>query len=800
MGNLLNGLLDSSFMPHGHCFFWTPDILWTHLVSDIVVALAYYLIPAFLIYFVRKRPGLPFPWVFRLFGLFILACGTTHLMGAITLWHPYYRLEGMVKAVTAVASIGTAIALYPLVPRALKLRSPLELERLNLELESRNRELAEKTRELEATQEQNFFFTAEAIPHLVWTAAPGGSWDYFNRLWYEYTGLPHEGGGDRWQGAMHPDDHPVFREKWEKALRGGAGFEMECRLRRAADGAYRWHLVKVLPVADKQGRVVKWFGTCTDMEDMKRAQAELQKSRDQLAVILHSITDSVQVFGSDLKLVYANEAAAAQAGFARVEEMLGLSLADIRSRVRMFDEQGRRIEFENFPTLRALSGESAPKLLVKHCLEGKEDRWLMIGSSPVQAPDGSVLLAVSVSHDITELKNAEEALKRSQDQLRQAQKMEAIGRLAGGVAHDFNNLLTAINGYAAYALDEIASDHPLREPLDEIHKAGEKAAALTHQMLVFSRKQVVAARVFDLNQVAKEMQKLLQRLLGGDIETKVVAAPEPALIKADPGQVEQIIMNLAVNARDAMPQGGVFALETSLVDVGGDAIGMKPGVKPGRYVLLTVGDNGMGMDAEVRSHIFEPYYTTKERGKGTGFGLSIVFGIVDQAGGYIDVYSEPGLGATFKIYLPRVEAVAEEAGDGPSSMEARELKGSETILVVEDDDSVRRLVIEVLRKAGYRILEAREGDKALEIIEAEGAGVDLLLTDVVMARMGGGQLATRVSKERPGIKVIYMSGYTGDSLRAQGVGATPAAFLQKPFSPIGLLSKVRETLGAAKQG
>jgi hypothetical protein len=381
-----------------------------------------------------------------------------------------------------------------------------------------------------------------------------------------------------------------------------------------------------------------------------------------------------------------------------------------------------------------------------------------------------------------------------EQQFRQAQKMEAVGRLAAGVAHDFNNLLTAILGYSELLLGGLGPGDPRRAGVEEIRRAAERAGSLTRQLLAFSRQQVLQPRTLDLNEVVSGLHSMLRRLIGEDIDLRTTAAPDLGRVLADPGQIEQVIMNLAVNARDAMPRGGKLTIETANVAL--DAIYARTHevVKPGPYVLLAVSDTGTGMDADVRSHLFEPFFTTKAKGHGTGLGLATVYGIVKQSGGYIWVYSEPGQGTAFKIYLPRAEGKA--AGRSAAERPAEAPGGSETILLVEDEDVVRSLAREILEAYGYTVLEATRGEEALEASARHRGPIDLLLTDVIMPGGSGREAAERLAPGRPGMKVLYMSGYTNDAIVHHGVLAPGVAFLQKPFSPQALARKVREVLDA----
>ncbi len=405
---------------------------------------------------------------------------------------------------------------------------------------------------------------------------------------------------------------------------------------------------------------------------------------------------------------------------------------------------------------------------------------------------GAIASAIGVEE---KRRRTEKALLESEERLRQSQKTEAVGRLAGGIAHDFNNLLMVINGYGAMLLSKFAEGDPLRKDVEEILKAGERAAKLTLQLLAYSRRQVFRMKVLDLNEVVSDTETMLRRLIGEDVELVTILDPGLWRVKADPGQIEQVIMNLAVNARDAMSGGGKLTIETANGKLDGAVLYEGGAEVSGLFTVLSISDTGCGMDAETLGHIFEPFFTTKEIGKGTGLGLSTVYGIVKQSEGHVAVSSEPGSGTTFRIYLPSFPEASDNAVQCAEASDAS--AGHETLLLVEDEEIVRHLVREVLRKAGYTVLEASCGEDALSLASRHASPIHLLVTDVVMPNMSGRELAEHLSARRPEMKVLYMSGYTADAVVHHGVRNSEAAFLQKPYTPSALLRKVRESLGRA---
>ena len=435
---------------------------------------------------------------------------------------------------------------------------------------------------------------------------------------------------------------------------------------------------------------------------------------------------------------------------------------------------------------------------IEYRFQRKDGDWRILESTgtPVQGTPGGSRKLVIVSRDITERKHAEEILRQREDQLRQAQKMEAVGRLSGGIAHDFNNLLGVIIGYGEDIEARTGSGDPLRKSAEEILKAGQRAASLTQQLLAFSRQQVLQPNVLALNALVSDMGKMLQRLIGAHIELTTRLDPSLGRIKADQSQIEQVIVNLVVNARDAMPEGGTLLIETSTVYLNETQARGMPFLLPGPHAVLTVTDTGVGMDEETQKHIFEPFFTTKECGKGTGLGLATVYGVVKQSGGIVGVHSVPGKGSTFKIYLPQVEEQSAPRKDDSSAN--HKLSGSETVLVVENEQALLQLTADVLSRSGYKVLSAHDGIEAIEIARTFGGPIHLLLTDIMMPKLNGHSLARHVSVLHPGIRVLFMTGHSDLEKMPNETPPSDSECLQKPFHRDALIRKVRQTLDLAE--
>jgi PAS domain S-box-containing protein len=509
----------------------------------------------------------------------------------------------------------------------------------------------------------------------------------------------------------------------------------------------------------------------------KRSEEALRESESSLRSFFQTAAAGMIEASAEGSILRANDAICRMLGY-EPNELVGMNVGDLffaEERDRSFDRflacaSGRFASYEGERRYRRKDGSALSV-------------WVHVASVKTAAGQPGRLSAVVIN--LTDRKHLEE-------QFQQAQKMEAVGQLAGGVAHDFNNLLTIISGYSEMLLDAAASDGPERSLLEEIREAGERAAGLTRQLLAFSRKGVLEPRVVDLNETVRHAEKMLRRLIGEDVRLATALATDLGHVKVDPGQVEQVLMNLAVNARDAMPTGGRLTIETADVELDEEYAASHPEVWPGPYILMAVSDNGTGMDAATQARIFEPFFTTKETAKGTGLGLAVVHGFVKQSSGHIAVYSEPGIGTTFKIYLPAVEGLR-PAGTKHSGILAVP-RGAETVLLVEDEDAVRRLSCHALRGAGYTVLEAGHGGEAVRLADNYDGPIHLMVSDVVMPEMGGRILAERLTAARPSLKSLFVSGYTDDAVLRHGVLAADVAFLQKPFTPVSLALKVREVL------
>jgi two-component system cell cycle sensor histidine kinase/response regulator CckA len=546
--------------------------------------------------------------------------------------------------------------------------------------------------------------------------------------------------------------------------------------RKRQDGA--WIEVSLLSAPlIVEGKHVGSYSIYRDISEPNQAAQNADHSEARYRSLVQSAAYGIYRSTAEGKFLDVNPALIAMLGYESADEVLHL---DPQRDLFVNGEEQARLTEEFRRTGR---------------MDGVEVRWkrkngsaimVRVSGKAVSGDDDAAGVMEAIAEDVTERRALEE-------QFRQAQKMEAVGRLAGGVAHDFNNLLMVISGYAEVILEGLDATHPLHTKARAIQQASDRATTLTRQLLAFSRKQLLELKVVDVNAIIEDMERLLRPLIGENIELITQLSADTTHTRADAGQLEQVLMNLVVNAKDAMPDGGRIAVKTQNITFDDVHRGDKTLIRPGDYVMISVSDNGIGMDKETQSRIFEPFFTTKENGKGTGLGLSTVYGIAKQSGGYLMVESEPGCGATFVIYLPRVEDATERRDAKP--LGRAPAGGSETVLLVEDEQSVRQLVRETLEARGYRVLEAENGEAGLAVAARHERPIELVITDVVMPELGGRELAQRLLQARPKIKVLYLSGYTEDAIVSEGTIDSGNAFLQKPFTLQSLARKVREVLG-----
>ncbi|WP_109143145.1 PAS domain-containing sensor histidine kinase [Bradyrhizobium sp. SUTN9-2] len=648
-------LLDSSMLsPHGICLLWEPQLIWLHVVSDASIAAAYFSIPFALAILVTKRRDLKFGWVYWAFAIFIMACGLTHVLSIYTLWVPIYGIEGMLKAATAVASVFTAAALWPLLPKILTIPSPFELRQVQAALE-----------------------------------------------------------------------------------------EEEIKSRDAT----------------------------LLLQQVRDAQRAMRESVARLTAIVETAVDGVILLDAQDRILLFNPACERLFGY-RADEVMNRNVGMLMPEA----DAGSERQVRHFAT----SGEAVGLR--------KDGTTFPMELSVGQARQDGELIFVGIVHDLT-------ARKLTEQQLQQAQKMETVGQLSGGIAHDFNNLLTVIIGNAEHLSEQLKARPDLGRFADDICQSGERGAELTQRLLAFSRRQLLRPQTIDCRSLLDSMFKLLKRTLREDIEIRTTSGPGTILAFADRAQLESAVLNLALNAQDAMPSGGHLTLATELVTIEDDDGAVHREVAPGSYALIVVTDDGEGMTPEVAARAFEPFFTTKEVGKGSGLGLSMVYGFAKQSGGHVSIYSEAGLGTTARIYLPRASTGRSQA-DLPDGEDTAP-RGYETVLIVEDDPFVRSSVIRRVEALGYRVVAAVNGKDALQQLQGD-PGIDLLFTDIVMpGGMSGWELADQARRVRPGLPVLFTSGYALETLVEQGRAQARAVVLTKPYRKVELAQRLRDALAAA---
>ncbi len=631
-------------------------------------------------------------------------------------------------------------------------------------------------------REQLFRLISDNAADMIAVVDMNGRRIYNSMAYQKVLGYsPEELKGSSSLEQVHPLDRHRVKVAADQARATGIGGSLEYRIRHK-DGSWRVFESTSSVIKDDEGVPEKLVIVNRDVTERKRASEALKQSESSIRSVIESAPYGIFLSTSAGKMLQVNPALQRMLAYDSQDELLRMNLAedllsDPIELQRIFEVIATRKSFKDSEIEWKRRDGSVTTLRCSGLL--------------VKGPGDEGACVEVFAEDVTEKRSLER-------QLQVAQKMEAIGRLSGGVAHDFNNLLGVIIGYSQVLKKRLDSDSPLRDHAEEIEKAGQRAAALTRQLLAFSRQQVLAPTVLNLNTLLSDMGKMLPRLIGEDIDLVLQLDPALGSVKADQSQIEQVVMNLCVNARDAMPKGGKLVIATANVNLDEAFTSHHPGSRTGRFVVLAVTDNGTGMNAATMAHIFEPFFTTKEPGKGTGLGLATVYGVVKQSGGYIWVDSEPGKGSSFRVYLPQVKV--EQTDTHPVAAPTQIHHGTETVLLVEDAEALRKLAHSLLEQNGYRVFPAESGIEALKIVEGVDEPIHLLLTDVVMPVMNGRALAEQLVRMRPGLKVLYMSGYTHSAVAEHGVLEPGTYLLQKPFTEETLLQKVREVLDAGTPG
>ena len=619
-------------------------------------------------------------------------------------------------------------------------------------------------------REAQFRSFAQSLPNHVWTAPPDGQLDWLNDRVYEYSGLSlPELVGSGWARLVHPDDLQSAALQWSQAVQSGQDYETEFRVRRA-DGAYRWHLVRAVAIRDSEGKLARWIGTNTDIDERKRAEAQATRDRDR---IWTATNDLMATTGKDGMLRSVNPAWTRLLGYEEAE-LIPRSLLDLTN------EAGRVLLASVIEQLRAGGKAKEFELAMLHKAGGHS--WVAWAVDAV----GEVLYMVG--RNVTDQRVAEEAL-------RQSMKMEAVGQLTGGIAHDFNNLLQGITGSLTLIkkLIEKGRAAEVDRFIGNAMNSARRAAALTHRLLAFSRRQPLDPRAVEVNPLVMSMEDLLRRTLGERIALQMRLAEPLWLTRCDPNQLENAILNLAINSRDAMPDGGLLVIETRNALLDSQMVVRQIGVEPGPYVCLSVTDTGIGMRPETVVRAFEPFFTTKPLGQGTGLGLSMIYGFARQSGGYAQIYSELGKGTTVKLYLPQFRGAAQAEDAAPEPAGEHVAGAGETVLVVEDEQVVRELIVAALAEMGYRTLEAMDGPSGLAVLQGP-AHIDLLITDVGLPGLNGRQIADAARLLRPAMKVLFMTGYAENATMAAGFLEPGMAMITKPFAMEAMAVKIAEVL------
>ena len=775
MSALANFFDSSALLAHGTCLFWRPDLLWLHVVSDLAIGLAYYSIPVALLVFLARRRSVEFTGLIALFAAFIIACGTSHFVSIWTLWHADYAAEGLAKALTAIVSVVTAVLIWPMLRHALVLPSPRALERINDDLSIQIRERSAAVESLRQSEDR-YRTLYNRSPAPMHSLDAGGRLIGVSDYWLSMFGYTRdEVIGRHLSEFMVPRSAARFQEsQWDEFLAVGEVRDEPYEFFRQ-DGQIVDVLLSSRLERDQTGAFRQSFALLVDVTARNRAEAALKREREFSELLVRSSPQGVFAFDRDLNLTLWNSALERMTGVAADEilgqrpEMFGLGygasgvLSAMESAIN-----GRSVTISDEPFAFARAGRRG---------------FFEATIAPVYGEAGIILGGVAFLHDTTEQRGLEEAL-------RQAQKMEAVGQLTGGIAHDFNNVLTIVAGNLEL-LEMRLEDRPdVKRLATAASMATSRAERLTQQLLAFSRKQQLQPEPLDLNAVMTGIRELLRKTVGERIEIEF--RPGIALWQSlvDRNQVESMLLNLILNARDAMPDGGRITIETENAQPrSSQVLGLPGGLDSS--VLLTVTDTGTGMPQDVLDRVFEPFFTTKPQGRGTGLGLSMIYGFVRQSGGHIQIESTEGVGTRVLIYLPR--GTAKIMPDAALPHREVSLGRGETVLVVEDDEAVRQYACGVLDDLGYRVIEAETGDAGLIAAEANPE-IDIVLTDIVMpGLLDGVSMAREIQKHRPDLKILFTSGYSETQPREDGL-VSSANFLKKPYRPADLAEKLRSLL------
>jgi Cu+-exporting ATPase len=788
-----------------------PALMMVMAISNGLIAVSYASIPVFLVAFKVRRKDLPFSWVLVLFGAFILACGTTHFVHVVGLWWPVGWTQATVDGICAVISLASAVVLWPLLPKILALPSPEQLRAVNRALENEKatlertqdelrkayaeveRRVEERTVELaranealvaevrerqraeeELRRSRNMLASiVDSIPQAVFWKDLDSVYLGCNRPLAQRAGLADPAeivGRTDFDLPWSREESEAYRADDREVVALGRPKLHIVETQRLADGTTSWLDTSKVPLTSDAGDVYGVLGVFDDVTERRQAEARLLEYRR----VIESSGDLICVLDASYRYVLANEAFLSSLGLA-LEDVVGRTVEEVRG-VEIF----RRLK----PEIDACLAGDERSFALQLADPGKGTRHHSVRYTPIIEGDRATGVA-SVMRDVS-------VERRLEGQLLQAQKMEAVGQLAGGVAHDFNNILSVILGYCHLIQAGFSGDDKQRERLGLVTAAAERAAQLTRSLLAFSRKQMMSPKAANLVEIVQRVQKLLVRIIGEDVHLRSVSNDAELPVFVDGGQIEQVLVNMATNARDAMPRGGLLTIETGRHELDAAFVTAHGWGLPGRYAVLTVSDTGCGMDEETKKRIFEPFFTTKATGKGTGLGMSIAYGIVKQHHGFLDVYSEPGNGSVFKIFLPLTEEA--RVGDDTPMSPVTTRGGNETILVAEDEAAVRDLLATVLSDAGYRVVLAEDGQDAVQKFTADPDGIDLVLLDMIMPRKGGREAFEEVRALRPEARVLFSSGYSPEFIESRGGLGAGRDLLTKPVHPLDLLRKVREIL------